>query len=92
MCALFGGEIQRVDSGLGMSSCRRQAHNKVQEGVMLPIQTILHPTDFLMGSVAEQIVRKAPCPVLTVKMPQRRESCLEAQETTTASKEAVATK
>jgi nucleotide-binding universal stress UspA family protein len=24
----------------------------------------------LMGSVAEQIVRKAPCPVLTVKTPQ----------------------
>lgn len=24
----------------------------------------------LMGSVAEQVVRKAPCPVLTVKMPQ----------------------
>jgi nucleotide-binding universal stress UspA family protein len=26
----------------------------------------------LMGSVAEQIVRKAPCPVLTVKAPQSR--------------------
>jgi nucleotide-binding universal stress UspA family protein len=26
----------------------------------------------LMGSVAEQVVRKAPCPVLTVKVPQRR--------------------
>jgi universal stress protein A len=26
----------------------------------------------LMGSVAEQIVRKAPCPVLTVRMPQRQ--------------------
>jgi nucleotide-binding universal stress UspA family protein len=25
----------------------------------------------LMGSVAEQVVRRAPCPVLTVKMPQR---------------------
>jgi nucleotide-binding universal stress UspA family protein len=25
----------------------------------------------LMGSVAEQVVRKAPCPVLTVKTPQR---------------------
>jgi nucleotide-binding universal stress UspA family protein len=25
----------------------------------------------LMGSVAEQVVRKAPCPVLTVKIPQR---------------------
>jgi nucleotide-binding universal stress UspA family protein len=25
----------------------------------------------LMGSVAEQIVRKAPCPVLTVRLPQR---------------------
>jgi nucleotide-binding universal stress UspA family protein len=28
----------------------------------------------LMGSVAEQIVRRAPCPVLTVKMPQSQES------------------
>jgi nucleotide-binding universal stress UspA family protein len=27
----------------------------------------------VMGSVAEQIVRKAPCPVLTVKTPQGRE-------------------
>jgi nucleotide-binding universal stress UspA family protein len=26
----------------------------------------------LMGSVAEQIVRKAPCPVVTVKIPLRR--------------------
>jgi nucleotide-binding universal stress UspA family protein len=26
----------------------------------------------LMGSVAEQIVRKAPCPVLTVRLPQRQ--------------------
>ncbi|HZT97099.1 MAG TPA: universal stress protein [Chloroflexota bacterium] len=26
----------------------------------------------LMGSVAEQVVRKAPCPVLTVKIPQRQ--------------------
>ena len=25
----------------------------------------------LMGSVAEQVVRKAPCPVLTVKTPLR---------------------
>jgi nucleotide-binding universal stress UspA family protein len=24
----------------------------------------------VMGSVAEQVVRKAPCPVLTVRMPQ----------------------
>ena len=28
----------------------------------------------LMGSVAEQVVRKAPCPVLTVKTPQRQPS------------------
>ncbi len=27
----------------------------------------------LMGSVAEQVVRKAPCPVLTVKLPLTRE-------------------
>jgi nucleotide-binding universal stress UspA family protein len=46
----------------------------------------------LMGSVAEQIVRKAPCPVLTVKMPQRQESSLEAHDTTTADKEVVAMK
>lgn len=46
----------------------------------------------LMGSVAEQIVRRAPCPVLTVKMPQRLESSLEALDTTTAGKEALATK
>ncbi len=26
----------------------------------------------LMGSVAEQVVRKAPCPVLTLKTPGRR--------------------
>jgi nucleotide-binding universal stress UspA family protein len=26
----------------------------------------------LMGSVAEQVVRKAPCPVLTVKVPRRQ--------------------
>jgi nucleotide-binding universal stress UspA family protein len=29
---------------------------------------------FLMGSVAEQVVRKAPCPVLTVKKPAPPES------------------
>ena len=27
----------------------------------------------LLGSVAEQVVRKAPCPVLTVKLPQHQE-------------------
>jgi nucleotide-binding universal stress UspA family protein len=26
----------------------------------------------LMGSVAERVVRQAPCPVLTVKVPQRQ--------------------
>jgi nucleotide-binding universal stress UspA family protein len=31
----------------------------------------------LMGSVAEQVVRKASCPVLTVKTPQRRVSSSE---------------
>ena len=46
----------------------------------------------LMGSVAEQIVRRAPCPVLTVKMPQHLESSPEAHDTTTAGKEALATK
>jgi nucleotide-binding universal stress UspA family protein len=197
MGALPRGEIQRLVFACGMSSCRRQAHNKVQEGAMLPIQTILHPTDFsehsyyafrlacsltrdygarlvvlhvaepplavsgegvlmlppnfdleplrkqlqqlesenpaiqmehrlvqgyaaaeilraatetkcdlimmgthgrtrmgrfLMGSVAEQIVRRAPCPVLTVKMPQRQESSVEAPVTTTAGKEVIATK
>jgi universal stress protein A len=46
----------------------------------------------MMGSVAEQVVRKAPCPVLTVKIPQSRETFLETYHATTASKEAVATK
>jgi nucleotide-binding universal stress UspA family protein len=46
----------------------------------------------LMGSVAEQIVRRAPCPVLTVKMPQPQESSLEAHDTTMAGKEVVAIK
>lgn len=27
----------------------------------------------MMGSVAEQIVRRAPCPVLTIKLPEREE-------------------
>jgi nucleotide-binding universal stress UspA family protein len=31
----------------------------------------------LMGSVAEQVVRKAPCPVLTVKSPIREEAAKE---------------
>jgi nucleotide-binding universal stress UspA family protein len=42
------------------------------EGVLPPA-----PEDYqerLMGSVAEQVVRKAPCPVLTVKTPQRQPS------------------
>jgi nucleotide-binding universal stress UspA family protein len=46
----------------------------------------------LMGSVAEQIVRKAPCPVLTVKMPLRHESSIEANDITVADEEPVATK
>jgi nucleotide-binding universal stress UspA family protein len=46
----------------------------------------------LMGSAAEQIMRRAPCPVLTVKMPQRQGSSREVPVTTAASKEAVATK
>jgi nucleotide-binding universal stress UspA family protein len=45
----------------------------------------------LMGSVAEQIVRKAPCPVLTVKMPLKQITPVEAHDTATAGKEAVAT-
>jgi nucleotide-binding universal stress UspA family protein len=46
----------------------------------------------MMGSVAEQVVRKAPCPVLTVKIPQSQESFIETHDATTASKEALATK
>lgn len=30
-----------------------------------------------LGSVAERVVRTAPCPVLTVKMPARKETALE---------------
>jgi nucleotide-binding universal stress UspA family protein len=38
----------------------------------------------LMGSVAEQIVRKAPCPVLTARLPQRHEPPAEAPIQATA--------
>jgi nucleotide-binding universal stress UspA family protein len=38
----------------------------------------------LMGSVAEQIVRKAPCPVLTVRLPQRQAPPSEAAVPATA--------
>jgi nucleotide-binding universal stress UspA family protein len=34
----------------------------------------------LMGSVAEQVVRKAPCPVLTVKTPVPELAAVPAQE------------
>jgi nucleotide-binding universal stress UspA family protein len=33
---------------------------------------------FILGSVAEQVVRTAPCPVLTVREPGRRESSADA--------------
>ena len=46
----------------------------------------------LMGSVAEQVVRKASCPVLTVKTPQRQVSSTEEPVTAAASKEVEATK
>jgi nucleotide-binding universal stress UspA family protein len=46
----------------------------------------------LMGSVAEQVVRKASCPVLTVKIPQRPVPSSEEHATTTAGQGAVATK
>jgi hypothetical protein len=46
----------------------------------------------LMGSVAEQVVRKASCPVLTVKTPQRQASSTAELVTTAGSKEAEATK
>jgi nucleotide-binding universal stress UspA family protein len=38
----------------------------------------------LLGSVAEQVVRKAPCPVLTVKLPQHQEKPSEAAMPATA--------
>jgi nucleotide-binding universal stress UspA family protein len=40
----------------------------------------------LMGSVAEQVVRKASCPVLTVKTPQQRASYTEEPVTAAAGK------
>lgn len=42
----------------------------------------------LMGSVAEQVLRKACCPVLTVKMPQPIET-VEAEPVVAAAREAV---
>ena len=38
-------------------------------GVAREAQCDLIAMGTLMGSVAEQVVRKAPCPVLTVKVP-----------------------
>ncbi len=46
----------------------------------------------LMGSVAEQVVRKASCPVLTVKTPQRLVPSSEEPVTAAAGKGAEATK
>jgi nucleotide-binding universal stress UspA family protein len=46
----------------------------------------------LMGSVAEQVVRKASCPVLTVKTPQRQVPPSEEHVTAPASKDAEAAK
>jgi nucleotide-binding universal stress UspA family protein len=45
----------------------------------------------LMGSVAEQVVRKSACPVLTVKTPQHPASSSEEPATATAGEEAEAT-
>ena len=44
----------------------------------------------LMGSVAEQVVRKAACPVLTVKTPQHPASCSEEPATAAAGEKAEA--
>ena len=46
----------------------------------------------LMGSVAEQVVRRASCPVLTVKTPQRPVPSSEEPVTATAGQSAEATK
>jgi len=46
----------------------------------------------LMGSVAEQIVRKASCPVLTLKTPQHLEPSSEETATAAVGKQAEATK
>jgi len=46
----------------------------------------------LMGSVAEQVVRKATCPVLTVKTPQPQVSSSEGLVAATAGKGAEVTK
>jgi nucleotide-binding universal stress UspA family protein len=46
----------------------------------------------LMGSVAEQVVRKAPCPVLTLKAAQHPEPPLEESVGTASSKDVPTTK
>jgi nucleotide-binding universal stress UspA family protein len=39
----------------------------------------------LLGSIAERIVRTAPCPVLTVRHPERESVCVNGEETAAAS-------
>jgi nucleotide-binding universal stress UspA family protein len=46
----------------------------------------------VMGSVAEQVVRKAPCPVLTVKLPEHQEKLLEEAMPATAGRATVTVK
>jgi len=46
----------------------------------------------LLGSVAEQVVRKAPCPVLTVKLPQHQEKPSEDATPATAGRATVTVK
>jgi nucleotide-binding universal stress UspA family protein len=88
-------EIQmehRLVQGYAAAEIMRAAAETKCDLIMMGTQGRTGMGRLLMGSVAEQIVRRAPCPVLTVKMPQRLESSLEAHDTTTAGKEAVATK
>lgn len=89
-------EIQvehRLVQGYAAAEILRAAAETKCDLIMMGTHSRTGVGRLLMGSLAEQIVRRAPCPVLSVKMPQRQESSnKKVHDTTTAGKEAVATK
>ncbi|HZL88792.1 MAG TPA: universal stress protein [Pirellulaceae bacterium] len=63
--------VRRLLTGDPASAILRTAEEEDVELIVMGTHGRRGITRLLMGSVAEEVVRKAPCPVLTVKQPAR---------------------
>jgi len=60
---------RRVEQGIPVSEILRVAQETKADLIVMGTHGRTGLRRLLMGSVAEQVVRRAPCPVLTVKTP-----------------------